>query len=96
MYIINASRTAIHNSSYIQRFLMQEKEDAVIIVSSTDREEKADVLGRYFTKDEAKEVFENLFGALMNGDDYFEMPVSLNLATMERKRDARTKRRGGS
>ena len=32
----------------------------------------------------------------MNGDDYFEMPVSLNLATMERKRDARTKRRGGS
>lgn len=96
MYIINAARTAIHNARYIQRFLMQEKEDAIIIVSSTNREEKTDVLGRYFTKNEAKEVFEKLFCALMNGDKYFEMPVSLKLAVMERKRDARQKRRGGS
>lgn len=96
MWIMNDKKGAIYSTDKYKRFQIQTKEDAVIIVCAENCDEKAYVLGRYFTSAEAKDVLNQLFEALINKKDYFEMPVSINLQTMERKHDARTKRKGGS
>ena len=66
------------------------KEDAVLIHFGEH------VVGRYFTEYEAREVLASLVTAIDKENLYFEFPRSLNQDTLERKRDARTKRKGGS
>lgn len=96
MYIIDASKQVIHNSEFIQRFHIVKKPDAWLIISSVEHDKMADTLGRYFSEAEAKDVLEQLLKALVTEEKAFEMPRSLNQDTYERKRDARTKRKGGS
>jgi hypothetical protein len=47
-------------------------------------------------KHEARKVLTDLAEAIDKENLYFEFPRSLNQDTLERKRDARTKRKGGS
>lgn len=96
MYIKDQQEYVIHDARFIQRFHIVKKPDAWLIISSIEHDRTPDTLGRYFTEAEAKEVLEQLFKALINGDSSFEMPRSLNQDTYERKKDARVKRKGGS
>ena len=70
--------------------LRSKREDAVLIHFGEH------VVGRYFTEYEAREVLASLATAIDRENQYFEFPRSLKQDTLERKRDARTKRKGGS
>lgn len=96
MYIKDQQEYVIHDTKFIQRFHIVKKTDAWLIISSIEHDKTPDTLGRYFTEAEAKDVLDQLLKALINGDNLFEMPRSLNQDTYERKKDARTKRKGGS
>ena len=90
MWILNQSQTTLTNTDTGNRFTITKKEDAVLIHFGEH------VVGRYFTEYEAREVLTSLATAIDRENQYFEFPRSLNQDTLERKRDARTKRKGGS
>ena len=90
MWILNQSQTTLTNTDTGNRFTITKKEDAVLIHFG------AHVVGRYFTEYEAREVLASLATAIDRENQYFEFPRSLKQDTLERKRDARTRRKGGS
>lgn len=96
MYIKDQQGYVIHDTKFIQRFHIVKKTDTWLIISSISHDKTPDTLGRYFSEAEVKDVLEQLLKALINGYGFFEMPRSLNQDTYERKKDARTKRKGGS
>lgn len=96
MYVLNASKTVIHNTDYIERFHMVDKGDAVLIIASQRHGDQPDTLGRYGTVSEARSVLLDLFTALYGGASCFEMPQSVRDAGEIHVKDARTKRKGGS
>lgn len=96
MYILNGNGTQIVSSEFVERFCVVEKEDAALIVLSYSAERPPVTLARYKDVSEAKETLSDLFGAIAGGQACYTMPES-QLFGMERiKKDARTKRRGGS
>lgn len=96
MYILNQSKTEIHNSDFAERFCISQKSDAALIVSAPGRDKAPDTLGRYKNFQEARDVLFDLFFALRSGEDSFEMPLSEQMSGEHHIRDARTKRKGGS
>lgn len=90
MWILNQARTTLTDTQTGKRFTIAKKEDAVLIHFGEH------VVGRYFTEQEALKVLVDLIVAIDRDSPYFEFPRSYNQDTLERKRDARTKRRGGS
>jgi len=90
MWIMNQAQTILTNTETENRFTITKKEDAVLIHFGEH------VVGRYFTEHEARKVLTDLAEAIDKENLYFEFPRSLNQDTLERKRDVRTKRKGGS
>lgn len=96
MYVLNGNKTQIINSDFVERFCISVKDDAALVVASYSLERPPFTLARYKDSDEAKSVLNKLFVALIGGQVGFDMPESLYYDEERRKRDARTKRRGGS
>lgn len=90
MWILNQAQTTLTDTETGNRFTITKKEDAVLIHFGEH------VVGRYFTEQEAHNVLVDLVTAINRENLYFEFPRSINQDTLERKRDARTKRKGGS
>ena len=97
MYILTERQREIINSEFVERFMIATKDDASLILASYRIGDGGAVtIGRYADDKEAKDVLSNLFGALANRSTYYTMPESSYYAKETWKRDARTKRRGGS
>lgn len=95
MYILNGAKTDILNSEFIERFAIAKKPDATLIVASYGAE-RCVTIARYADVAEARQALNGLFGALAAGQTYFDMPESLLYAEQIIKKDARTRRKGGS
>ncbi len=97
MFILDYRKCCIHNSDFIQRFTISPKPDGVFLVcAAVDSVTPLFTLGRYSNEKDAAGVLSALFAALGGGAAYFDMPLQGDLNEEERKRDARTKRKGGS
>lgn len=96
MYILNQSKTEIHNSEFVERFCIAEKPDAALIVASMGRDKQPNTMGRYKNVQEARDVLFELFSALHHDEESYEMPLSELIAGERHIKDARTKRKGGS
>lgn len=97
MYIMNANAREIVNSNFVERFTVSNKGDAVLISASYSKSDGACItLARYKDIDEAKNAMNDLFLALAGGCEYFYMPDSEKYYNEKPKKDARTKRKGGS
>ena len=96
MYIMTEKCREIINSEFVERFCVVEKEDAVLIVASYNDVRRAVTMARYRDKKEAEWAMGELMGALSGGSTYFYMPDSVLHWEEHIKKDARTKRRGGS
>ena len=96
MYIMAAGGKQIVNSEFVERFCLSEKGDAVLIVASYSDVRPPVTMGRYQDLAEARRVFGELMGALSGGQACYDMPESLLYAEERTKKDARTKRKGGS
>ena len=97
MLILNSNKDCIHNSEYIQRITISAKDDGVyLICAAISMREPLITLGRYYSQKNASEVLIQLFSAMAGGAQYFEMPLQSDVNEEERKRDTRTKRKGGS
>lgn len=98
MYIMTSNGTQIINSGFVERFAIAEKPDAALIVASyTSANEPPPVtIGRYKDRKEAKDALAAIFSALSCNVDCFTMPDSLLYFEERIKKDARTKRKGGS
>lgn len=95
MYILNPGADMIINSEFVERFLIVNKPDASLVIASYSDSRPPVTLGRY-KADECAEVFGALYAELVSGGDGFIMPPSaLNFGEVVKK-DARTKRKGGS
>jgi hypothetical protein len=93
MYILDAAEKTVYSSEAIERFVVSEKSDAVLVVASLGPD-RCGTLGRYHTMEEAKGVIYRLYCALASGEKSFDMPKAVTVEQV--KRDARTKRKGGS
>ena len=96
VYILNQSKTEIHNSEFVERFCIAEKPDAALIVASMGRDKQPNTMGRYKNIQEAREVLFELFSAFRSDEDSYEMPLSELISGERRIKDARVKRKGGS
>lgn len=96
MFIMNEYENEIINVESVERFCMTKKTDAVLIVASYCDTRPPVTVARYKDVKEAKAALRDLFGAIEGGQACFAMPPSLLYAEEPWKRDARTKRKGGS
>ena len=96
MYIVTADSRQIINSEYPERFCICEKPDAALIVASYSDVRQPVTIGRYRDVDEAVSAMGDLLSAMAGGQKFFYMPTSLLYWEAATKKDARTKRRGGS
>lgn len=96
MYILSGDKHTIFNSDFVQRFLVDNKGDAVLIEASYSTETKITTIARYKTIKEAEEALADLFFALAHDDESYTMPDSLYYGEQRQIKDARVKRRGGS
>ena len=94
-YIFTSDQKSIIDSSFVERFCLVEKPDACMIVASYSAERMVTV-GKYANREEADGVLYNLYRALGMDEPFFEMPDSVLFHGNTEKRDARTKRKGGS
>lgn len=94
MYILTSDKKSIVDSNFVERFCTVEKPDAVLIIASYSVD-RAVTIGKYANYQEAKDAFYGLFTCIKSGSDY-EMPDSVLFHGEKQKRDARTKRKGGS
>lgn len=94
MYILTSDKKSIIDSNFVERFCTVEKPDAVLIIASYSAD-RAVTIGKYANYREAIDAFHGLFTCMKSGSDY-EMPDSVLFHGESRKRDARTKRKGGS
>lgn len=90
---MDAQRTVVCNSDYVERYVISEKSDAVLITASLGLD-RGCTLGRYNTKKEAQEILFELYGALASDERYFDMPAREKQEPV--KKDARIARKGGS
>ncbi len=97
MYILTSNGKSIVDSNFVERFCLVEKPDAWLVVASYS-ESRIVTIGRYANREEADSAFSSLFNDLAgsSGTYAFTMPDSVLYHEEEWKRDARTKRRGGS
>lgn len=96
MIIMNPQGSMILNSDFVERFLVVEKPDVCLIIASYHEERQPVTIARYKDMEEAKDTLVDLFGALREGQYGYFMPDSKLFYEQETKRDARTKRKGGS
>lgn len=96
MFFLNERKTAIINSDFVERFCIDKKNDAVLIIASYSDVRAPVTIARYKDEKEAKDALAQLLIALQNGAQTFELPDSLLFYEQEIKKDARTKRKGGS
>lgn len=85
----------IVNSEYTDHYSIAAKDDAVLIVAGCHGGRPV-TLGRYKEEKEASSALGELYAALIGGQSGFDMPESRLFAEEYIKKDARTKRRGGS
>lgn len=96
MYILTSDEKSIVDSSFVERFCLVEKPDAVLIVASYSAE-RIVTIGRYADRKEACSALSDLHMNLAgNSASPYTMPDSILYRGEKWKRDARTKRRGGS
>ena len=95
MYIRTQEARQIIDSTYVERFCLVVKPDAVLIIASYS-ENRAVTIGKYADKEEAGGAFNDLYYSLCNGDTSFDMPQSRLFCGETTKKDARTRRKGGS
>lgn len=93
MYILDQDKKRVHRDSAIERFIVAEKSDAVLVSAVLGSSGSLVSLGRYRSVKEAQDALYQLYCALASGES-FEMPQSLKIEPV--KHDARTRRRGGS
>lgn len=86
----------IVDAKKVDRFVIVEKEDAVLIVASYCINDRPVTLAKYRDFKEAKTALGDMLGALASENLMFYMPPSLLFDDKKLKHDARTKRRGGS
>lgn len=96
MYIMVPSGMQIINSEFVERFCVTEKPDAALIVASYSDVRPPVTMGRYANTKEAKQTLGELMAALAGGQTCFTLPDSTLYYGEQTKKDARTKRRGGS
>lgn len=98
MYIMTNNETQIINSDFVERFVIVEKPDAALIIASyTSANEPPPVtIGRYKDRKEAQDASKDMFYALASKFDCYTMPDSVLYFAEHIKKDARTKRKGGS
>ena len=96
MYILAGNKKEIVNAEFVERFCIVTKPDAVLIIASYSDVRPPVTIGKYVNEKESEEVLGDLFGALSGGASYHTMPESTLFALKQWKRDARTKRKGGS
>lgn len=84
------------NSNFVERFCLVEKNDAVLVVASYSDLRPAVTLSRYKNLREATGALEDLMFALSGEQATFSMPDSTLYYEEIIKKDARTKRKGGS
>lgn len=94
MYIVTSSAKDIVDSSFVERFCIVEKPDAVLVIASYSAE-RAVTIGKYANREEADDAFFSLLHHLPH-DAVFYMPDSALFHAEARVKDARTKRKGGS
>lgn len=95
MYILTSDQKSIVDSGFVERFCLVEKPDACMIVASYSAERMV-TIGKYKNREEADNVLYTLYRALGMDEPFFEMPDSVLFHGCSKKRDARTKRKGGS
>lgn len=97
MYIMSLNGKEIVNSDFVERFRIDEKDDCDLIIASYSASMRPVTMARYpKTKKEALSALSELFVALTGGQQSFYMPMSTLYDGERIKKDARTKRRGGS
>lgn len=95
MYIKTQDSRQIVDSGCIERFCLVVKPDAILIIASYS-ENRAVTIGKYADKMEAGNAFDALYYAMCNDNPSFDMPQSRLFCGETTKKDARTKRKGGS
>ena len=96
MYILSGNQKEIIDSNFVERFVIVERDDAVLIVASYSGDRKVTV-SKYKSPKEAKDVLNDMFSAFDRGQYCYEMPVSsLFYGNDGGIKDARVKRKGGS
>lgn len=97
MYILTSDGKGILDSRFVERFCIVEKPDVVLIIASYSAD-MAVTIGKYADRKEADDAFFKLFNSLAGNDSSvpFTMPDSVLFNGEIWKRDARTKRKGGS
>lgn len=97
MFIMSANGNEILNADFVERFRIDEKNDFDLIIASYSPETKPITIARYQKgKQEAQSALNELFAALIGGQQFFYMPMSTLYDEARIVKDARTKRRGGS
>ena len=96
MYILNGAKDQIVNLDFVERVCISRKEDAALLVLSYGVENPPVTLSRYKTVAEARDALNDLYLALAGGQDFYELPESVYYHEENIKKDARTKRKGGS
>lgn len=94
MYIFVQDQKMILDSSYVKRFSIIDDLDYSLLVAVYQQDRPPLVIGRY-TRDEAREVLQDLFEALLDGHAACCLPDSLLQQKHIAKKDARKKRKGG-
>lgn len=95
MYIFASDRKSILDSRYIERFCLVEKPDAFLIIASYSAD-RAVTIGKYADREEAYSVLYSIYSSLDLDEQSFTMPDSRLFSEQSIKKDARTKRKGGS
>lgn len=97
MYIMSVNGKEIVNSDFVERFLINEKDDYDLVIAVYSTTTRPVTMARYpKTGNEALSVLSELFSALVGGQQSFYMPVSIMYSGERVKKDSRVKRRGGS
>lgn len=96
MYILNERSGTIANSDFVAEFYLMDTSDSTLLSLRWHGVEKPATLERYRKHDEAMDALCQLFQALETDQAAFRMPESLYYFDEHIKKDARTKRRGGS
>ena len=96
MYILSGDRKQIVNIEFVERICLAEKPDAALIVASYGCDRPPVTLARCSTFKESSDVLSDMLYAISGGQAYYTMPDSLMYGEAAQKKDARTKRKGGS
>lgn len=95
VYIFTSDKKSILDSVFVERFCIVQKPDAVLVIASYNAD-RAVTIGKYADLEEAHGVLAAMYVAISAGDENYTMPDSRLFGEDFRKRDARTKRKGGS